>query len=51
MSLKNALMLGALNFRTKVNHWNNDKTHCDDLYLIRLYTKLEFIRLFHINRI
>lgn len=51
MSLKNALMLGALNSRTKGDHWNNDKTLCDDHYLTHLCSKLEFLSLFHINGI
>lgn len=52
MRLKSALMLGALNSGTKVDHWNNDKSHtCADHYLIHLCSKLEFTELFHINRI
>lgn len=51
MSLKTALTLGALNSRIKVDHWNNDKNHCVDHYLIYLCSKLEFISLFHLNRV
>ena len=42
---------GGSKLRTKEDHWSNDKKHRDDHYLTHLCSKLEFISLFHINRI